>query len=167
MLAQVRRQQLLNDTVLQMRRAHKSLKRPLKVKFIGEEGVDEVSLWSSSISKCQNVNSGLLMHAVVMLHSLLAVCLSDAGLLTVQSCVSLQGGVTKASDTAVSGYAARWSHYCCSALLAVPSIIRAAEHPPMAHVCTCVFCGNVVCMQRQWRLGRIVLSCGRRSFSSS
>lgn len=106
-LAQVRRQQLLNDTVLQMRRAHKSLKRPLKVKFIGEEGVDEVSLWSSCISKCLNVNSGLLMHAVAMPHSLLAVCLSDgAGLLTVQSCVSLQGGVTKASDTAVSGCAA-------------------------------------------------------------
>lgn len=38
---QVRRQQLLNDTVLQMRRANRMLKRPLKVKFIGEEGVDE------------------------------------------------------------------------------------------------------------------------------
>lgn len=38
---QVRRQQLLNDTVLQMRRANRALKRPLKVKFIGEEGVDE------------------------------------------------------------------------------------------------------------------------------
>ena len=38
---QVRRQQLLNDTVLQMRRANGRLKRPLKVKFIGEEGVDE------------------------------------------------------------------------------------------------------------------------------
>lgn len=41
MVEQVRRQQLLNDTVLQMRRANRMLKRPLKVKFIGEEGVDE------------------------------------------------------------------------------------------------------------------------------
>ena len=41
MVKQVRRQQLLNDTVLQMRRANRMLKRPLKVKFIGEEGVDE------------------------------------------------------------------------------------------------------------------------------
>ena len=41
MMMQVRRQQLLNDTVLQMRRANRVLKRPLKVKFIGEEGVDE------------------------------------------------------------------------------------------------------------------------------
>jgi hypothetical protein len=40
-MMQVRRQQLLNDTVLQMRRANRVLKRPLKVKFISEEGVDE------------------------------------------------------------------------------------------------------------------------------
>lgn len=38
---QVRREHLLNDTVLQMRHARTRMKRPLKVVFVGEAGVDE------------------------------------------------------------------------------------------------------------------------------
>eukprot|EP00208_Stichococcus_sp_RCC1054_P008392 CAMPEP_0206151274 /NCGR_PEP_ID=MMETSP1473-20131121/38734_1 /ASSEMBLY_ACC=CAM_ASM_001109 /TAXON_ID=1461547 /ORGANISM="Stichococcus sp, Strain RCC1054" /LENGTH=645 /DNA_ID=CAMNT_0053548813 /DNA_START=284 /DNA_END=2221 /DNA_ORIENTATION=+ len=37
----VRREHLLNDTVLQMRHARTRMKRPLKVVFVGEAGVDE------------------------------------------------------------------------------------------------------------------------------
>lgn len=38
---QVRREHLVSDTVLQMRHARARMKRPLKVVFVGEAGVDE------------------------------------------------------------------------------------------------------------------------------
>ena len=38
---QVRREHLVSDTVLQMRHARVCMKRPLKVVFVGEAGVDE------------------------------------------------------------------------------------------------------------------------------
>ena len=38
---QVRRSHLINDTLLQMSLRKEDLKKPLKVQFMGEEGIDE------------------------------------------------------------------------------------------------------------------------------